>query len=80
MYRNGLQKGEYLNAEAFEWFRKGAERGDITSRFYLGEMYEKGLGTEKNMDEAVKWYKLSAEKGDKIAKPAIDALKRLGIK
>lgn len=79
MYRNRQQDADDPDKAAFDWFSKGADRGDITSRFYLGEMYENGLGTEKNMEEAVKWYKLSAERGDKIAQPAIDALKRLGI-
>lgn len=64
--------------KAFDFFLVGAERGDITSQFYLGKMYENGECVEKNMDEAVKWYRKSAERRDKIAQPAMEALKRLG--
>lgn len=64
--------------KAFECFKCGADRGDITSQFYLGNMYENGAGVDRNLDEAVRWYKESAKRGDKIAQPAMDALKRLG--
>lgn len=80
MYRAGELSSDNPDEEAASFFSIGAKNGDISSQFYLGEMYEKGIGVERNMDEAIKWYKKSAERGDKIAKPAMDALKRLGIK
>lgn len=67
-------------AAALKWYQLAAERGDITGQFLLGQMYEKGLGTQADIDTAVQWYRKSARRKDKIAQPAIDALKRLGVK
>ena len=41
-----------------------AERGDAKAMGILGLMYEKGLGCEKNLAEALDWLKKGARKGD----------------
>ena len=41
--------------EAAEWFNKAAEQGDATAQFYLGLMYVKGEGVDKDPVEAHKW-------------------------
>lgn len=64
-------------AEALAWYLLAAGRGDISSQYCLGEMYEKGEGVDKDMGEAIRWYTVSAERGDVIAKPAMDALERI---
>ena len=38
--------------KAFELYKKGAQDGDIKAIYNLGVMYEKGLGTDKNPQEA----------------------------
>lgn len=43
-------------------------KGDTRAQYYLGEMYERGLGTSQNIDEALKWYAKAAQKGDSWAK------------
>lgn len=63
--------------KAFEYFRIGAEKGDITSLYYLGEAYEKGTGVRKDIEKAIEYYKKSAARGDRISEPAIKALERL---
>jgi len=45
-----------------------AMKGDARAQYYLGEMYERGLGTSQNIDEAYKWYAKAAQKGDSWAK------------
>lgn len=64
--------------EAFSWFLKAAERGDVTSQHHLGNCYENGVGCEQSMEKALYWYRLAARRKDHVGQPAIDALKRLG--
>lgn len=50
-----------------------AKRGDVNAYYHIGEMYEQGLGTAQNLDEARSWYAKAADKGltkarDKLAK------------
>jgi hypothetical protein len=52
----------------FQLQRAQAMKGDARAQYYLGEMYERGLGTSQNIDEANKWYAKAAQKGDSWAK------------
>lgn len=45
-----------------------AKKGRADAQYYLGEMYEQGLGTTQNLDTAFKWYKNSADQGHRLAK------------
>lgn len=45
-----------------------AQKGDPRAQYFLGEMYEQGLGTKQNPEEALKWYATAAERGDVLAK------------
>lgn len=45
-----------------------AKKGRADAQYYLGEMYEQGLGTAQNLDTAFKWYKNSADQGHRLAK------------
>jgi TPR repeat protein len=38
-----------------------ADHGDAMAQFYLGWLYEEGMGVPRNYAEAAKWYRLSAE-------------------
>lgn len=42
-------------------------RPTISEILRLAEMYERGIGTEVNLREALKWYKKAADKGDQRA-------------
>ena len=45
---------------AFEIYKEVNDKGE--NRYYeLGEMYLKGIGTEKNLDEAIKWFEKAAQ-------------------
>lgn len=45
-----------------------AAKGDPTALYYLGEMYENGLGTTMDLKQAFEQYEKSAAKGNPLAK------------
>ena len=53
-----------------------AAKGDPLAEYYLGEMYESGLGTPVDLDQALSWYKRSAAKGNALAKKKIQEVER----
>lgn len=57
----------YLNAtrpkEALEWFRKGAENGNLTSTFYCGKILMEGLGMKPEKKEGADYILNAAQKG-----------------
>ncbi|KAG0042294.1 hypothetical protein BGZ83_000680, partial [Gryganskiella cystojenkinii] len=49
-------KGVSVNPkEAFGWFLRGAQAGDIPSMGHLVNCYKTGLGTVKDPEEATTW-------------------------
>jgi len=64
LYRAGYgQVVPQNDAEAMKWFRKSAEQGLAKAQFFVGFMYDNGMGVPKNDAEAVKWYRKAAEQG-----------------
>ena len=67
-------------SEAMMLFRRAHERGHSASTYFIGFMYERGLGVAKDKQQALKWYSIAAEGGmrgsdySKIAKDARDKL------
>ncbi|MFT3995978.1 MAG: tetratricopeptide repeat protein [Asticcacaulis sp.] len=55
-------------AKALKWFQKGASFGDAEAIWRLAVMYEKGLGTPADPDEAMRLYVAAAERGVEAAK------------
>lgn len=45
-----------------------AQSGNASAQYSLGEMYEQGLGTRVNLDQAYNWYEKAASKGDRRAR------------
>jgi TPR repeat protein len=45
-----------------------ANSGNAGAQYSLGEMYEQGLGTEEDLQQAYIWYEKAAAKGDVRAK------------
>ena len=58
---------------AFREYRKLEEENKLTesTAFILGNMCEKGLGTEINIDAAIRYYSFSADNGNEFAQYAI---------
>ncbi len=45
-----------------------AQSGDPDGQYYVGEMYEKGLGTPQDLKAAHEWYEKAAKQGNQKAK------------
>lgn len=45
--------------EALNWYRKAAERSEVTAAILLARMYDAGIGTNKDPVEASKWSRAS---------------------
>ncbi len=66
------QKKDYYSA--FENYIIAANNHDVKSQYYLGYMYENGLGTKKDVVKAWGWYTLSADGGYDEAESALALL------
>ena len=51
--------------------------GDAESARYLGIMYLRGKGVEKNANEALKWLELAAQQGDELATKNLVSLRKI---
>ena len=54
--------GEKHPGKAVEWYKKAADLGDKCALNDLGDCYEKGIGTETNLEESVSCWMRAAEK------------------
>ncbi len=61
------QNDPMLLANAFAWFNAAAAQGFAPAQYRVGNMYEKGLGVERNATEAKLWYQMAAEAGNASA-------------
>ena len=57
-------KGKKKNyAEALKWYSMAAEEEHLNAQFQLARMYERGEGTEVDLEGAAEWYKKAAKRG-----------------
>ena len=59
--------GDYVWEAKFAKELPKAEQGNVKSQYAIGEMYEKGKGTQPDSQNAFKWYVKAAGKGNKKA-------------
>ena len=57
--------------EAFRLYKMAAEHGLTPAEFNVGLSNEKGVGVERDVDEAKRWYARAAAKGDERAARAL---------
>lgn len=67
MYSQGCFCVKQDYTKAMKWFRKAADQGDAFAQFWIGFMYDLGLGVKHDRAEAVKWYRMAADQGDPAA-------------
>lgn len=74
-------EGDYVWEAKFKRQLPKAEQGDIEAQFDVGEMYEKGKGTDKDNVKAFGWYLKAAKQGDNKAsyKIGLSYLKGTGV-
>lgn len=56
-------KTRFKPEKAFAMFTDAAARGDPEAMFELGKLYEKGIGTDQDVEKALSLYKKSADLG-----------------
>jgi len=78
MYLNALVS-ERDESAALDWFRKGAEKGDVSAQFYLASMYRVGTGVVKNYEMAIKWFEKASDQGHAKSKYFLGIMYRDGI-
>lgn len=68
-------KEPYLDEQrAVKYLWLAANNGDSQSRYHLGICYERGLGVQRNLGEALRCYKQSAALGNDAAQERLRAL------
>ncbi|MEK7207623.1 MAG: tetratricopeptide repeat protein [Pseudomonadota bacterium] len=72
----GADATDDMAARLFQQQTAIANKGDPAAQYHLGEMYEKALGTERDLDQARLWYTRAAEKGERQAKARLAILDR----
>lgn len=56
-----------------------AESGDAEAQYYVGQIYEKGLGRDPDYTKAAEWYEKSAEQGYSPAQNSLGFLYEKGL-
>ena len=62
--------------KALQLFHEAEQKGNSSSAYYLGMMYEKGLGTPKDLKSAHAWYYKAAQNGDALAREKLNSLSK----
>jgi hypothetical protein len=70
--RTALENGDYVIA--MDLARPLAERGDAGAERLLGQMYQQGSGTYRDLVRAATWFRKSADQGDTAAERALGSL------
>lgn len=70
------------NKMGFRWLKAAAEGDQAYAQYRLGNLYQQGSGTAKNMNAALRWWRRSAEQGFESAQLALGEtyLGQAGIK
>ena len=55
-----------------------AKGGNVKAQKSLAFLYERGEGTEKNIDEAIYWYKKAMENGCQEVEKRLNSLSNIG--
>ena len=63
----------------FDELRGLAEGGDAVAQTYLGQMYSRGAGVEKDYHESLIWYRLAADQGFANAQANLGMMYRDGL-
>jgi TPR repeat protein len=79
-YNLGMKAVEHRNYElAITWLRPLAEQGHVRAQYFLGWMYENGLGVAIDHREAARWYRLAAEQGEPFTQTRLGYFHEKGL-
>ena len=65
-------------AEAFRWYRKAAEQGDVQAQYNLGLMYYNGQGVRQNFHLSKEWFGKVCDSGDQSGCDKYHSLNQAG--
>ncbi|HTV47075.1 MAG TPA: tetratricopeptide repeat protein [Phycisphaerae bacterium] len=65
-------------ANAFYWYQKAAEHGNVDGEFHLAYSYQFSEGTAMNSQEAIIWYQIAAAQGNTDAEVEIGIMYSMG--
>lgn len=71
---SGLGTIRRNESRAFEWLKRSAEGGEARGQRLLGNCYENGWGTPRDLGAAKMWYQKAAQGGELGARSALDRL------
>jgi hypothetical protein len=77
MYRHG-RGGPVDLDQAFYWFSKAAQAGQLNAETSLGDMYEKGEGVKRDYRAADFWYRRAAISGNLVAQLSLAEMLEAG--
>ena len=66
-YKTGTGGVRHDDGRAFWWCAKAADQGDDDAKLFIAHQYKYGIGTSKNLVEALNIYKHFAEQGDEAS-------------
>lgn len=64
--------------QAFDWYQKAADTGDVAGEIHVAEAYSYGRGIARDKEKAAEWYRKAAEQGDSGAQGTLAMLYTLG--
>lgn len=66
-------------AQAAAWYRKAADKGDVSGELHLAALYrDGGKGFPRDMAQAAQWYMKAADQGDVGAQGTLGTLYSMG--
>lgn len=80
-----VRGGEYTEPDqanlgsALKVWLPQAQAGDAEAQYYLGQMFERGLGVPPDYEAAAEWYRKAAEQGDTAAQISLGSLYESGL-
>jgi uncharacterized protein len=75
MFENG-RGVEKDPAQAAQWYRRAADKGNAQAQFNLGDLYEAGRGVDKDLNQALDWFRKAAKQGYGDAAQRVERLER----
>lgn len=80
-----IRGGDYVRfdratiASSLNVWQEAASKGDAKAQYYVGEIFEKGIGTKPDYESAVLWYKRAIKQEYKPAKMSLGRLYEQGL-
>jgi len=80
-----IRGGDYVQfdratiASSLSVWQQAASQGDAKAQYYVGEIFEKGIGAKPDYDSAVLWYNKAIKQGYRPAQMSMGRLYEIGL-